>query len=302
MRPQNPLQARLGEIPVVTRLRSIRGSETKIWVFGPEDALQTVVLVHGFRGTHHGLANLVALLPEVRFIAPDLPGFGESTPMPDEHSVNHYATWLLELLREEDPDRAASVLGHSFGSMIVARAAADLEGRDVILVNPIAENALEGPARMLTNLGVFYYWAGAALPAPVGQALLASPVITRVMSEVMAVTRSRALRTWIHAEHEEHFSEFASRDVLLEAFRASVSTDVSAFAAELPAGTTMIAGERDLIAPLDATKRLHAKSPGSELHVIEGVGHLIHYETPIPLARLVREHLDRKALQGASID
>lgn len=301
MRALNPLQARLAEIPVEIRLLKVGGSDTKVWVYGPEDAEQTVVLVHGFRGTHHGLANLIALMPEVRFIAPDLPGFGESSPMSGEHSVAGYGAWLIELLGIVDAGREATVLGHSFGSMIVAGAASELSGRDVILVNPIAENALQGPERLLTNLGVFYYWAGAKLPRSLGNALLSSPVITRVMSEVMALTKDGPLRAWIHAEHDEHFSEFANRDVLLEAFRASVSTDVSSFAADLPYGTTLIAGERDMIAPLDATERLLEKLPGATLHVISGVGHLIHYETPKPLARLVREHLDR-IKEGTTID
>ncbi|KAB1644143.1 alpha/beta fold hydrolase [Gulosibacter chungangensis] len=302
MRALNPLQARLAEIPVTTRVHSIRGSATKVWEYGPATAPHTVVLVHGFRGTHHGLANLIALLPEVRFLAPDLPGFGESTPLNAEHSVSEYANWLLEFLAIEDPAATSTVLGHSFGSMLVASAASCLDGRDVILVNPIAENALHGPERLLTNLGVFYYWAGAVLPKPIGKTILSSPVITRVMSEVMAVTKDRALRQWIHEEHDEHFSEFADRDVLLEAFRASVSTDVRAFANALPSDTTLIAGERDLIAPLDATKRLHAAMPGAKLHVIQGVGHLIHYETPKPLARLVRQHLNEQAIEGASHD
>lgn len=289
-------------MPVVTRARSIRGSDTKIWAFGPGDAKHTVVLVHGFRGTHHGLANLIALMPDVRFIAPDLPGFGESTPLTNEHSLDGYASWLVDLLGDLGLEEGVTVLGHSFGSMIVAAAVGRMPGHDIVLVNPIAENALEGPERLLTGLGTFYYWAGAALPAPVGSTLLSSSLITRLMSEVMATTKYRALRRWIHAEHGEHFSEFANREVLLEAFRASVSSDVSTFAEDFPGGTTLIAGERDLIVPLTATKRLFEKMPDSTLHVIEGVGHLIHYETPKPLARLVREHLNRNATQGVPSD
>lgn len=292
MPPLNPLQARLAEIPVEIRDHTLLGSKTRIWEFGPPEAEHAIVLVHGFRGTHHGLANLIALMPDVRFLAPDLPGFGESTPMRQEHSVAGYAQWLVELLDAVDASGNATVLGHSFGSMIVAKAAASLGGRDVILVNPISENALAGPERLLTNLGVFYYWAGAKLPKPVGQKLLSSGLITRVMSEAMTVSKDASLRRWIHAEHDQHFSDFANRDVLLEAFRASVSTDVTGYASTLPAKTTLIVGEKDIIAPLDAALRLHEQLPEASLHVIQGVGHLIHYETPKPLARLVRAHLD----------
>lgn len=300
MRPPNPIHERLADIPVTTRTLPLLGGRTAIWDYGPAHAERTVMLVHGFRGTHHGLANLIALLPEVRFIAPDLPGFGASTPLDRPHSLDAYAEWLLALLEAEDPAGTATVLGHSFGSMIVAAAAERLRQTSIVLVNPIAENALEGPERLLTNLGVLYYRIGAALPGRLGRALLGAPAITRIMSEVMATTRSRALRRWIHAEHREHFSEFADRDVLLEAFKASVSDDVRSHAGAFPPGTTLIAGERDQIAPPAASRRLHRAMPGSDLHLIGGVGHLIHYETPIPLARLVREHLAaRPAAPGA---
>ena len=58
----------------------MRGATTAYWVYGPEDAETTVIAVHGFRGEHHGLEPVLAYLPEVRVVAPDLPGFGESAP------------------------------------------------------------------------------------------------------------------------------------------------------------------------------------------------------------------------------
>lgn len=269
----------------------IGGARTAIWEYGANDAPETIVLVHGFRGTHHGLLSLVAAMPEVRFIAPDLPGFGESAVFAVEHSLDAYATWLRELLDALDPDARAVVLGHSFGSLVVARQVAALAPRRIVLVNPIAENALTGPDRVMTNLAIFYYWMGARLPRGLGNALLSSGLITRVMSEVMAVTKSRALRAWIHRQHADHFSEFVSRESLLDAFRASVSDDIRSHSSEFPEGTLLVVGEKDAIAPLPASRRLHPAMPGSTLRVIGGVGHLIHYETPLALARVLREHL-----------
>ena len=82
------------------------------------DPARTVLLVHGYRGDHHGLEPVIARLPELRFVSPDLPGFGASTPMTEApHSVEGYAHWLREFT-----DRLgladAVLLGHSFGSMV----------------------------------------------------------------------------------------------------------------------------------------------------------------------------------------
>lgn len=280
----------------LTRSARIAGAEA-VWREWPADGDEregeapAIVLVHGFRGTHIGLWPVAAQLPEVRFIAPDLPGFGDSSPLPREHTLDAYAQWLEAFLEDVDPEGRAVVLGHSFGSLIVARRPEALGGRRIVLVNPIAAPALEGPSRIMTQLAILYYRAGAALPEPIGRALLAHPLITRVMSEVMARTRRPGLRRWIHAQHDAWFSAFSDRDTLLEAFRASVSDSVTAHAEQLPAGTVLAAGEQDAIAPLEAQLRLRDRMRDGRLHVISGVGHLVHYERPVALARILRTEL-----------
>ncbi|WP_424465503.1 alpha/beta fold hydrolase [Pseudoclavibacter helvolus] len=279
--------------PSLARSSHVLGADCAWWELGPDagEARATVVLVHGFRGTHHGLLPVVDRLPDVRFIAPDLPGFGASTPLPAGHSLDAYSAWLEEFLAQVDPEGEAIVLGHSFGSLVIARRPAAIGERRLVLINPIASPALEGPQAVLTRLAIFYYWLGSRLPAPAGRVLLSHPLITRVMSEVMAKTRSKPLRSWIHAEHERHFSEFSDRDTLLDAFRASVSDSVLAHAADLPASTVLIAGALDDIAPLDAQLEL-ARVADLPLHVISGTGHLVHYEAPIAAARLLSTFID----------
>ncbi|GGA56535.1 hypothetical protein GCM10011490_02970 [Pseudoclavibacter endophyticus] len=306
MRIHSPTDERLARMRVADAAAQVAGSRTRYWSYeaGPDDATTTIVLVHGFRGTHHGLLPVVAqFAPDsphaagdrnqsIRFIAPDLPGFGESDPLPAGHSLDDYAAWLAAFLEHVDPAGSAVVLGHSFGSLIVARDVRMLAPRRILLVNPIAAPALEGTAAVGTRLAILYYWLGAALPVGLGNALLRNRLITRVMSEVMAVTRSRALRAWIHREHDRHFSSFHDRDTLLEAFRASVSDSVLAHAAQLPAGTSLIAGARDAIAPIEAQLALAEAAPQASLRVIDGVGHLVHYETPAAAARLIRAAID----------
>lgn len=295
MRIHNPTDAALARMAVTEVTGHVAGATLRWWEHGPQDASTTVVLVHGFRGTHHGLLPVVAQFaddPSVRFVAPDLPGFGASDALPREHTLDAYAAWLREFLGQIDPEGRAVVLGHSFGSLVVARDVAALAPRRIVLVNPIAAPALEGTAVIATKLAICYYWLGAVLPAPLGDGLLRSRLITRVMSEVMAVSRSSALRAWIHREHDRHFSDFADRRTLLEAFRASVSDAVLRHADALPVGTVLVAGERDAIAPIDDQRRLaDAAGARASLYVIAGVGHLIHYETPVAVARVLREAL-----------
>ncbi|MGQ2913749.1 alpha/beta fold hydrolase [Microbacterium aurantiacum] len=291
MAAPNPYAELLDAIPVERHEIEVQGGATAYWVYGPADAATTIVAVHGFRGEHHGLEPVVAHLDGVRIISPDLPGFGETPPLPGvRHDLRTYAGWLRAFAGTVAP--GAVILGHSFGSIVVAAAVADgLETPRVILVNPIGAPALEGPRGILTRLAVFYYWSGARLPKPIGDALLRSGAIVRVMSVSMAKTRDADLRRFIHDQHDTYFSRFADRDVLHDAFVASVSHDVREFAPAIAQPTLLIAAQKDDITPIEAERRLATLFPDAALVEIPDVGHLIHYETPGVAAEAVTRFL-----------
>ncbi len=285
----SPYAARLARTPVAQSELEVLGGRTRYWTYGSDDAEATVVLVHGFRGDHHGLEPVVAQLEGIRLIAPDLPGFGESTPLPGRvHDLGAYTDWLSAFVDRLALHDRPVILGHSFGSIVTAHAVAEgLATPKLVLVNPIAAPALRGPKALLTALTVLYYRLGAALPAGAGESLLRSPLIVRAMSVAMARTSDASLRRWIHEEHDRFFSAFSDRGVLLDAFRASVSNDVSDVAARLYLPTLLIAAERDQITAVPAQRSLAERMPDARLVVLPDVGHLIHYEVP----RLAAQHL-----------
>ncbi|WP_194422379.1 alpha/beta fold hydrolase [Microbacterium abyssi] len=287
----SPYADRLSRIPIERREVDVRGGRTAYWVYGPETAAMTIIAVHGFRGEHHGLEPVLAYLPEVRVIGPDLPGFGESAPLPGRtHDLDEYAQWLREFAAAVAP--GAIILGHSFGSIVVSAAVAGgLETPRLILINPIGAPALEGPKGVLTKLAVLYYALGARLPAVIGTALLRNRLIVRGMSIVMAKTKDPDLRRFIHDQHDTYFSDFADRDALRDAFVASVSHDVRAFAADIDVPVLLVAAQQDDITPIEAERHLATLFADAELVEIADVGHLIHYETPAEAAGAIRRFL-----------
>ncbi|WP_158864248.1 alpha/beta fold hydrolase [Leifsonia sp. AG29] len=305
MTVSSPYAAALDRVPVRTGEVRLLGGTTRFWDYGDPASDTVLVLVHGFRGDHHGLEPVVAQLPGLRLISPDLPGFGESTPLTvAAHDIDGYSRWLRAFVAAVDPGGRLVLLGHSFGSIVVAAALAggpgegtDAERADglhpdsVILVNPIGQPALRGPRGVLTRLAIFYYWLAAALPERLGFALLRNRLIVRVMSEAMAKTRDKRLRRWIHDQHDRYFSAFSDRRVVLEAFRASVAHDVSEYAARIPEHTLLVAAEKDDITPIAAEYRLQRLFPDAEIVAIPEVGHLIHYETPAAAAQAVQAFL-----------
>ncbi|NKX49720.1 alpha/beta hydrolase [Arthrobacter deserti] len=254
---------------------------------GPE--APALLMVHGFRGDHHGLELLAAALPGFRVLAPDLPGFGESAPLRDRHDVAGYVRFTADFAAAAGLGPDTVLLGHTFGSIIAARlmAGSPEAFRALVLVNPISEPALKGPRAVASRLAEFYYLLAARLPAPAGLWLLRHPVIVRAMSEMMAKTKDPQLRRFIHDQHHRYFSAFAGRDVVLQAFQASISDDVGQVAARLAVPVLLIAGVKDDLGSVASQQRLAAMIPQARLEPIHDLGHLIHYEAPAEAAALV---------------
>jgi pimeloyl-ACP methyl ester carboxylesterase len=288
-----------GQLDARTRAGSVdlHGHNVDYWVYEPVREMaetRTVLVIHGFRGDHHGLLRVADQLSEMRLIMPDLPGFGSSDAFSDgEHSVRRYGQFISDFMAALGLGTETVLLGHSFGSIVASHFVAANPGAVswLILINPIAAPALEGPKGIMTKLAVLYYEASARLPRAVGLYLLRSRLIVRVMSVAMAKTRDKQLRQFIHGQHNAYFSAFANRDSLLESFKASVGSNVSEVARDLALPVLLIAGEQDEIAMLPDQHKLLALLPDGTLEVIAGVGHLIHYETPEPAAGFIRRFL-----------
>lgn len=284
----SPYQSLLDAMPRREHTVFAGDARTPVVELGERDA-PPLVLVHGFRGDHHGLLPVAAHLPGMRLILPDLPGFGGASALPAS-DIDGYAGWLRAFHAQVAP--GAPVLGHSFGSIVVAHAAAGgLDARRIVLVNPIATPALEGGSRIASLAALGYYRAAARLPERAGLALLGAPPIVRGMSVTMAKTRDRALRRWIHDQHDRYFSRYASREAVLEAFDASIRHTVGEVAARIAAPVQLIAAERDDITPLAHQHALRGRFPDARLSVLPDVGHLVHYERPREAAAIIRRFL-----------
>ncbi|MFF2841654.1 alpha/beta fold hydrolase [Paenarthrobacter sp. NPDC057981] len=297
---QAPAQYFSKELRSRTRASEVEvdGSTVAYWIYEPVSATpgtRTILVIHGFRGDHHGLLRVADQLPEMRIIMPDLPAFGSSEPfIGDEHTVERYGNFITGFMAALDLGPKTVLLGHSFGSIIASHFAAAHPGAvyPLILINPIAAPALEGPKGIMTKLAVLYYQASAKLPRRVGLAVLRNRAIVRIMSVTMAKTKDKELRRFIHGQHDAYFSAFADRKSLLESFKASVSGNVADVAEQLHLPVLLVAGEKDEIATLPSQHKLMERLPDATLEVIPGVGHLIHYETPVPAAAAIRAFLE----------
>lgn len=296
---------------------------TRYWQYGKgmgsgtfPEGCYPVLLVHGFRGDHHGLeiiANyLLKLIPNVSIISPDLPGFGRSGDLPEsaqgkntqgEDSIDAYVTWLNDFVEHTNPlGLPLHVVGHSFGSILTSAFAAahPTSLARLSLINPISEPALEGRQRVTSRLASLYYRAGAALPEKIGYPLLRSQLITRLSSEVMMRTKDRAMRRFINGQHAAYFGSFGSRRGVLSAYEASIAHTAAEYAAAIRVPVQMLVAEDDDLGTPETARAMYATltsrdmpapSAGARerLDMIPEVGHLIHYETPHLAAELIAD-------------
>lgn len=271
----------------------VNGTLTPYWCYGPQQTGRTLVMVHGFRGDHHGLEQVAAQLTDERVVVPDLPGFGTSAAfVATPHTVAAYADWVNSFVAQLPDAGDVVLLGHSFGSVVVAAALADGSSASrAVLVNPIGAPALSGPRGLLSRLALLYYQLSGILSERAGDALLRSPLVVQVMSAVLSTSRDPLLRGWILAEHLRYFNVFANRQSVLEAFAASVGDDVSAYAGQVTIPVLLVGGQRDDITPVGVQERLASRFPDATLVMIPDVGHLIHYEAPKPAAQAIQAFL-----------
>jgi pimeloyl-ACP methyl ester carboxylesterase len=302
----SPYATLISGIPVTRSRVTLRGGTTHLWQYGPERCTDHLVVLHGFRGDHHGLEPIVAHLlrehPGLRVTVPDLPGFGASPPLPDgRHDVPGYAAWARDLTQEVAREGTGVLAGHSFGSVVAAAAISGTSltkqkpsaplARALVLINPIPQPPASGRGRLGVGATAALHSLAGALPETAGTALLRHAVLTRIASVAMVRTTEKALTRWIHEEHDRYFAGFATRRSLLTAFRASISGSVREWAAGVDVPTLLVGGARDDLAPVSDQKELAATFRDAQLVLVPGVGHLTHYETPAAVAREVAAFL-----------
>lgn len=271
-------------------------NNTTYWIYNDDQKLPVLVMIHGLRGTHHGLDLIAKRLNGYRIIVPDLPGFGESKPFDSEHTVENYVKWLNDFLSDLNLSRPPALLGHSFGSIITSYYAKENPKTisKLILVNPIGSSVTKGSSAIATRLARFFYWIGMKLPDKIGTKFLASKLSVMAMSVKMTKTHDRKKRRFIHNQHIQHFSSYANRDVVNDAFKASIGNDVSKVASNIKLPTLLIAGEKDDVTPLRKQKELKEIFPNAKIVIVRKVGHLTHYETPDQVADAIIKFISER--------
>lgn len=278
---------------------AVVGGQTHYWKYGARSPSRgSIVFLHGYRGTHEGVEAIVGALSDFDVYVPDLPGYGHSDPLPGEHTVDAYLDWLDEFLQQLRPTAPLIVMGHSFGTVLAAGQGARRPGSASarVLVNAVSESAMVGPKRTLMQLTRLFYRFSNALPEGAAMRVLNWRIFVRVMSEVTTKSKDKGFRRWIYEQHLTHFGTFANKRVVVEGFDASIDKTVIDYSARITEPTLLIAGQFDEVTSVSGQQRAVTTFKDASLEVIDNVGHLTHYETPLLVAHHVREFVTRRGI------
>ncbi len=252
-----------------------------------------VLLLHGFTGTARTWeAQIEALSPHHRVIAPDLLGHGGSDAPTESarYALDRQADDLADLLALLDTT-AATVVGYSMGARLALVLALEhpelvaglvLESPSAGIADPLERahrhDADERLAAHLERDGIAAFvdrWQ--ALPLFASQASLA------------ADRRER-----LHAERLCH--DPAGLAASLRGAGQGAMTPLQDRLGEIQVATTVIAGALDHVG-LERARLVADGIAGARLQIIRGVGHAPHIEDPAAFGRLIDRSLKQSSRQ-----
>ena len=255
-----------------------------------------MVLVHGFTGSHEGFQYIIPLLPSIRFIVPDLPGFGASDlPAKDDWSIDALARLTNDFVTALNLPVPPHILGHSMGGLVVSSMVyqnPELFSDHVVLISPVPTAIRRNDARRPgAILGALQYRIGHKT-GRAGHKLVRSRTISRALTAFLIKTTDKQLREEIYQHHFKNL-EFIS-DI---EFYSKLYTDINRSGALHYADSLrrkhvlLLAGDKDTVTPLKEMKELAQAIKPAEFHIIPGVSHLIHYERAAEAADLTSRFL-----------
>ncbi len=285
---------RLRSQAAVWHYRAVSGAAAH----GPTPAPR-LLMIHGFRGDHHGMQLMVDALPEFEIFVPDLPGFNATPPVTDdagnrvEHTLAVYSGFvgaLAEALQLTEEDVLA---GHSFGTIVTAAHVAETQRpwAGLVLSAPISTGVFTWPL-ILGAAGVeAYYEAARLLPVRAADALLRSRAVMELTNRTLGAGADLELTAYVRDQHAKHFGGYTDRQTLIEAYRASSRHTVTQHAPDLDLPVLVLPGTKDQLSTRRGLKALRGALPDARMEMIRDVGHLIHYAKPAETARAVKRFL-----------
>ncbi|MEX0836560.1 MAG: alpha/beta fold hydrolase [Nitriliruptor sp.] len=255
--------------PADARLRWHRTTlDGRTVVYGEAGDGPPVVFVHGWGLSARSYADALPLIAASghRVIAPALPGFGRSDPLPGEYTFEKLANWLDTLLDHLGVDEPAALVGHSFGGGVSTATAWYHPGRarSLTLVNSIGGSVWKDSTKGPRSLADRPLWDwGLHLPAEFRPAGLGGRLPWRQSRTLPVVVRDVLTNALTNPRAVWRAADLARRADL---------RDELAELAERGLPVSIVWGAEDTVVP-EATFLAMCDAAGAQGDIIEDAGH-----------------------------
>lgn len=272
-------------------------NDVAYWAYN-DPTLPACIFIHGFTGSHEGFQYIIPELKQFHIIVPDLPGFGETKLGLDEFTIDELARRVNQFVRELGLKTPPHIVGHSMGGLVVASMLAqapELFHKKAVLVSPVATKVNYLDSRKIGELlGRLQFFLGKTVPGA-GPKLVKSRLISRISTAIILTANQPKLKKQIREHHFKNLDYISSIDFYYQ-LHVNINTIGSidyADSLNKKFEIMIITGDRDNVTPLATEKKLANALKKSRLHIIKGVGHLLHYERPTEVAAAINGFLSR---------
>jgi pimeloyl-ACP methyl ester carboxylesterase len=248
-----------------------------------------VLLLHGsgFDAAGVSLAPAMhSLATGCRVYAPDLPGFGDSDPMPDRWGFSRCSAFLSPLLEALGLERA-SLVGLSMGGGVAlgfALMAPEKVDRLVLIDSACLSDSIPGGWRTWFAVHVpgwtALQWRVLAASRRLTQWLL-QRAIPHHPNRLTPEQLDRVMRQLRRPGAGVAFSRWERQEVGWRGFRTCYVDRLPA----LSVSTLILHGANDPLLPVAVAERAHRLIPRSRLEVIPDCGHLAPLDQPEAVSR-----------------
>lgn len=244
-----------------------------------------IVLLHGFGDNADTWRAVLVELGRRgrRAVAPDLPGFGEASPLNRGAMLPQYDAFLTDLIAELGGSRPVVVVGNSMGGTVALRAAT---GRpDVAAVAALAPAGL-GFHRVLhvadRTLGSLVPMLRVAYRIPYPQ--------LAVQLAVAAYYRARiapgVVNAWRFGAGVHGMKDIRRMGALGLVLMREVEDGALDFA-DMAGEVVLVWGTEDEVCDVTAAQALLDHVPGARLVMLEGAGHVPQVQQPAVVADVI---------------
>jgi pimeloyl-ACP methyl ester carboxylesterase len=246
-----------------------------------------LLLLHGLGGSWRSWAYILdPLAAEREVIAVDLPGHGDTPPLPGEASIRTLADAVTAFLAAQGLTGVDAV-----GSSMGARLVLELARRGGVV----------GAVVSLDPGGFWQGWERTFFGATIG----ASIRLVRALQPAMPLLTGNALtRSLLLAQFSAHPWRLPSRMVLQEMRDYAAAPSFDPLLRSLARGpaqegaprgaisrpVVIVWGRQDRVCLPRQAARAAARFPDARLHWLDDCGHFPHWDQPAATVRLILEH------------